>query len=985
MNTKTILSKLWMLIIVLLLTACGGGGSDAKDELPPEGGGGLTPDPNVPVLSDVKYELSPKAVLVPQDVAKQIKKADLVAHTLTLPATATKPEVGQTLIINTPSELLHDGLLAKVSAVTQNSDGSYAVSYTDAELKDAFKMLEIPEQYIPLGQYVEHVYDANGKEVKFTKGWETSASGLDNWNTRASGQEKFKIKLPEIGWPLGWESLTLTPKMTVDLAMRYVMMYGDYKIDYANVKVDAEVEIGADLALELKSGKLVDYRKPLLSIVCAGIPIGPIVITPGVEIVAVFQVDGKLCLEASISYKRTVHANVMYQQGSLTATSNIDPAAPDALTYSFGPKWEGGVNYGLSVGPFLGIYGKTFALNVGLDVVLRESVSAKLDLIDLVKKNLIEGEIINAAGLGARLDGNKWNFAGWEGFMYNQAIVLQPSATLYVVNHGVGDLKPLEVSYPVDSRPIVPQVKIEKDFLKTKDDYVTLTMHMPKKSLLDNDAEFYAVWTNKDNAKEEYKAPFDFNDEKRDLLNNDNGVDIESKCQLKKGYSYLLKVYMEALGVTVCLYDGKLTVDSEITVDPAELTYEWEGGSQTVKVIKQGYPYSKVVVDEPWNAWVSAVINSEGNIDIAVQPNLTFDDRNGMVRLLVSTNENPGIGEQVQKNIAIKQSGIIGVSYSPRSLEFTTDGGSQEVTITNGPGFRYSGVSVSGEGADWCKVQYVDGTLTVTVEKYQGTEDRECEVVFYLSNSKNPGAEDKCEMKIKVVQKGLTDGGAWVDPVYFNIPREGAVTYASYGFGTFGYLNRAYTGDWLRGGWSADYDSPNRFKNQFYIAIPPNTTGVARRDTIKFLFGATKEVPLDQRYCIPVVVRQEGGTFTYNDLKSLVVGKWHHHIISSSAWQVESNYDLTINADGTYTEVQKEDNINGMEWHTNVTESGTYTITGYSVPESSSLCIQVNVSLNYTSGPTTGTKTAGSRTTTWEIYPHFMRYIEGRSRYYDRQ
>ena len=140
MNTKTILSKLWMLIIVLLLTACGGGGSDAKDELPPEGGGGLTPDPNVPVLSDVKYELSPKAVLVPQDVAKQIKKADLVAHTLTLPATATKPEVGQTLIINTPSELLHDGLLAKVSAVTQNSDGSYAVSYTDAELKDAFKM-----------------------------------------------------------------------------------------------------------------------------------------------------------------------------------------------------------------------------------------------------------------------------------------------------------------------------------------------------------------------------------------------------------------------------------------------------------------------------------------------------------------------------------------------------------------------------------------------------------------------------------------------------------------------------------------------------------------------------------------------------------------------------------------------------------------------------------------------------------------------------
>lgn len=977
MNRKSILSRLWMLVVVVLLAACGGGGDDPSTPQPPQPTPSepSNPDPNVPVLSDVKYELSPSAVLVPADVAKAITNVDLVGRKLTLPASATKPEVGQCLIINTPTALLHDGLLAKVSAVTDNSDGTYTVSYTDAELKDAFKTLEIPEQYIPLNEYVEHIYDANGVELKYIKAFET----------RASGKEKLKIVLPEVGWPLGETGLELTPKMTIDLALRYVMMYGDYKIDYANVKVDADITVGADLSFELKSGKLVNYRKPLLSIICAGIPVGPVVITPGVEVAAVFKVDGKLSLEASISYTRTVHANVMYQQGSLTGSCSMDPAKADALKYSFGPKYEGTVAYGLSVGPFLGIYGKTFALDIAIDVVKKESVSAKLDLIDFVKKNLIEAEGIKAMDLLARLDGNKWNFAGWEGFMYNQSIALQPNVSLYIVNKGMGDVDLGEMVFPVDSRPIVPQVKIEKDFLTANGENAILKMHMPTKSLLDRDAQFYALWTSKDDAKEEYKAPFDFDANKIDLLEAGNEVEIESKCKLKKGQSYTLKVYMYLWETNVLLYDGKLTVDGEVTLNPSDLDYGWEGGSQTVKVTKVGYPYTTVVVDEPWNKWVSAVVNSEGNIDIAVQPNLTFDYRNGMVRCLFATSNNPGIGEQIQKNVYIKQDPISGVSVSTNELSFTNEGGKQEFTVTNGPSFKYSGVSVSSEGSDWCTVKDVNGTVTVTVQPYTGAEDRECTITYYLSNSKNPGEEDKVVMTVKIIQKGLGDGGAWVDPVYFNFPREGGVNFARYDFGEFNHVHRVSTADWVRGGFSADYEGTNRFKRQLYLAIPPNETGVARRDTIKLLFGPEKETPDDKRYCIPIVVRQEGGTFSNSDLKSLVVGNWHHHIISSSAWQVESNYDLTINEDGTYTEVQVEDNLNGMEWHTNVTETGTYTITGYTIPTSSTLCVQVHVTLNYMRGPTNGEKKQGSLDTTWEVYPHFMRFIEGRSRYYDRQ
>ena len=52
---------------------------------------------------------------MPEAVANQITAVDTLGHSLTLPLSAEKPEVGQTLIINTPSKILHDGLLAKVA------------------------------------------------------------------------------------------------------------------------------------------------------------------------------------------------------------------------------------------------------------------------------------------------------------------------------------------------------------------------------------------------------------------------------------------------------------------------------------------------------------------------------------------------------------------------------------------------------------------------------------------------------------------------------------------------------------------------------------------------------------------------------------------------------------------------------------------------------------------------------------------------------
>ena len=536
------------------------------------------------------------------------------------------------------------------------------------------------------------------------------------------------------------------------------MMYGDFKLDYAGVTVDADVTRGADLSFELTSKKYVNYRKSLLSIVCAGIPVGPVVITPGVEIAAVFKVDGKLSLEASISYKRTVRASVLYRQGSFTADASMDPEAEDALQYSFGPKYEGGVSYGLSVGPFLGIYGKTFALNIGLDVVKKESVSAKINLIELVKANLIPSTSIKSTDFLARLDGNKWNFAGWEGFTYNQAIGLQPTAILYVMGMGMGDLELSEISFPVDSRPIFPQVKIdEKDFLSANGEYVVLTMHMPTKSLFDDEVGFYALWTNTEDSKEEYKAPFDMDDDKVALLQKGKAVDIESRCRLNKGKNYRLKVYMQLMDNTeVLLYDGKFMVESDFSVSPSDLAYNWEGGSQNVKIDKGGYDYCGAYVpdaDNSWAKWISVVVGNDGTVAIAVQPNLTFQERKGMVQCWVSTKNDPQSGESKTRNVYITQEPVTGVDWNPKELSFSGDGGSQDISFNFG-GFKRFGGTVHEEGHGWCGVKAANGKLTITVQPNPSKENRQCVVDAYVTNSQNPTEEDKVIMPITVFQKG---------------------------------------------------------------------------------------------------------------------------------------------------------------------------------------------------------------------------------------
>ena len=544
------------------LTACGGGDDEVS-----ENGGGIKVDPNIPTLSEISYELAPKAVIVPEATIKQITAVDTESHKFTLPSSASKPEVGQTLIINIPTTQLPDGLLAKVKSVTETSNG-YQVTYEDAELKDAFKDIDVPEQYIPLGEYVQHVYDADGKEIKF----ETRA------NTRISGMKDFTIVIPEVSWKIA-EGIELTPKMTIDLLLRYVMQFGDYELSYAAAKIDADVTIGADLAATIDETSFGEKRWRILQLQFAPVPVPAppavpiLLLKPAIGIDIVAKAEGKITLEASISYERTMHASMIYQKGAgLSGNFNLDPEADDALKFSFGPKFEGGLGFGPSMLTWIGVYGEAMCLRGTLDMLAKQTISGKLDLTaftgttdDLLTPFKFDPNTHSDwdEDLKETLkNAKKWDFQKWESLNYNLSFAEKMKFQLIALGKTVSELELPDVNVPILSIPIMPQFKIdENDFFDFKDNNVTLLLHHTKKSVLDGLAEFYVEFKpvdSKTNANTIVKY-FDFDDEKRNwLVAEVKGKDVTTtaKATLNGEDDYDIMVYMKILGEEILIFEG---------------------------------------------------------------------------------------------------------------------------------------------------------------------------------------------------------------------------------------------------------------------------------------------------------------------------------------------------------------------------------------------------------------------------------------------
>ena len=152
---------------------------------------GKTSRPADDPYPSASYALADKAIFVKEGYSKGITAADPAGRTFTVSTSSVgtqKPEVGQKLIMNTPTSFYPDGLLAEVTSVTE-SGGSYTVHYKDIKLEEAFTELRIDETSLDLGSSLLKVLDPEGKEIPFTR-------------TRAADEHSFHIGIPEASWPV---------------------------------------------------------------------------------------------------------------------------------------------------------------------------------------------------------------------------------------------------------------------------------------------------------------------------------------------------------------------------------------------------------------------------------------------------------------------------------------------------------------------------------------------------------------------------------------------------------------------------------------------------------------------------------------------------------------------------------------------------------------------------------------------------------------
>lgn len=404
------------------------------------------------------YGLDDESIFVKKEYSEGIIAANPEQNTFTVPSSAVgaqKPETGQKLIMNTPTELFPDGLLAEVQSVKE-TNGNYEITYRPLKLEEAFTDLTIEETDLDIGGALLKVLDADGNEVPFTK-------------TKGTEEKSFNISIPEASWPVDIiEGLEIKPIMDVKLSMLFQAIIADATLYTFNARVKADMDIGATIALGAE-GKLIDKRWPIFSMYFAAIAVGPILVTPFVQLEAVFSVSGKVSIEATAIYhtvqKQGIHYDASGGWGMIDYTKENQNGEWKELSVS--PKLEGSIAYGLGLGPYFGVYGKVVAAGVTMDIKLKETVSEAFNL----------------------LDGDPTRYLNWDfvkhlqNIEYEAATVASASMNVELVNMPAASLETPEFTISSNKMKLLPSVNDKTFTFERLDDGMELTIDVFNKHL----------------------------------------------------------------------------------------------------------------------------------------------------------------------------------------------------------------------------------------------------------------------------------------------------------------------------------------------------------------------------------------------------------------------------------------------------------------------------------------------------------------------
>ena len=493
------MKKTWYYLLALVATvmmSCSGGSSDI-----PEPGPGPTPGPG-PDIKEISYTLESNTVFVDPKVANEIQSADTLQHILHISGAVSAdkvPQPGTQIIVNTPTEALPYGLLARVINVQQQG-GEYLVKYEECELTDVFEKLQIPETPLNLDGKLQYILDENGNVVQdFTQGTRAKDDQME-W-----GYAENTITFPDHEWdlPLG---LSLTPHISALLQMRFLASLLDNEVKYLRVQTDVEMTLGADLNLshDALSVELISVRKLMGTLIYAAVPVGPLIINPSVDLYALVNVDGKISLEASITYRKCLREVDIYQagQGMMIDLETYDADRDPGLKMNIAPKIEGNAAWGFGLGHSFNIYGKLLTVGASLDVQFKESFSKKFIL--------------------AEYDNGKTDYLKWDDTNFSTSYETSVHGYVEVATHEVAHADAFKLSWPVESFKMMPELAENFDIIRDEENNtVTVEAWVKNKHLLECSIWGVLKYSSDDEDKDSVFVHFDYDDEKAALMNND--------------------------------------------------------------------------------------------------------------------------------------------------------------------------------------------------------------------------------------------------------------------------------------------------------------------------------------------------------------------------------------------------------------------------------------------------------------------------------
>jgi len=408
------------------------------------------------------------------------------------------------------------------------------------------------------------------------------------------------------------------------------------------------------------------------------------------------------------------------------------------------------------------------------------------------------------------------------------------------------------------------------------------------------------------------------------------------------------------------------------------------GGNYKV-MIETNYLYYTCKPDST-DKWISASVGKDINyLYVQLTKNDTGKERTGHVTVAATDSKGKVLKSTV---LTVKQTPPPvykeWVDASPSSLEFDAQGGKKEVVITHSNALSYTLCSADKSLDGWCDLDWKETetgwNIVVEAQPNDTGKERSGFFTVYATNSEEnrqrankEGVFDKNLVKAVTVQVKQTadmQNGTSVTPQLLEVPSVGGALSVKLTFGNYSNCNYVLSdkaSQWIKAGWNIDYLTPKRHGNQYYVIVAPNDTKKARTDTLKIYFANSPNAPEKDRYYMPVVVKQQAGTYNLQDLSKLFVGKWWNPNEGPDNLGGYMYYRFSFNSNGSYTlETQYSKTKGGDSSKWAIAQSGTYSVTSYSLYNT---CIRVNLKLTY--------KNSNGETKTdidfAEVYPHFMR------------